>query len=150
MNITFTFATGTAPATASEFLEAAEQGKVKVYRERGNGTLRHIPFLAEGTAEREIAEWVREQREERTMRDIAAEIHESVPSVRRRLNALEITEEVEAYEDEDITEILAAASTLAAAADAAVAADSAPGAPQAPQALSAEPAAEQPVTTPEA
>lgn len=135
MNITFTFATGTAPTTAQEFLAAAVAGRVKVYRERGNGTLRHIPFLAEGTADREIAEWVREQRDERTMKDIAAEMHESVPSVRRRLNALEITEEVEAYEDEDLAEIFAAASALAASADSQVSAE---GAPEAPQALSAE------------
>lgn len=104
----------TAPAdvTVENFLEAARNGRVKFHTVRANGTTRRVQFYADGTKPREEADWVQEQRDEgRTMRDIAAELHLSVPSVRRMLNALALAEEVEGYEPEELEELLAEAVT---------------------------------------
>jgi DNA-binding NarL/FixJ family response regulator len=88
--------TATTPVDADTLVPAAAEGKVKFHRERANGTTRRVQFLAEGTAEREVAEWVVVQRGEgRTMKAIAAEMHVSVPTVRRLINALMLTWEVE-------------------------------------------------------
>jgi len=82
--------------------EAAE-GVVKFHTLRGNGTTRRIQFLAEGTPEREAAEWVMAQRSEGvTMKTLAGQMHVSVPTVRRMINALLLTWEVE----EDAAEVL--------------------------------------------
>lgn len=85
------------PTTTVETLAAeAAEGSVKFHRERGNGTTRRVQYLADGTAERETAEWITVQRSEgRTMKAIAAEMHVSVPTVRRMINALLLTWEVE-------------------------------------------------------
>lgn len=98
----------TTDVTPDNFLEAAASGKVRFHTVRANGSTRRVQFYAEGTKAREEAEWVREQRDEgRTMKDIAAELHLSVPSVRRVLNALLLAEEVEGYEPEEVEELLA-------------------------------------------
>lgn len=82
--------------------EAAE-GVVKFHTLRSNGTTRRIQFLVEGSPEREVAEWVVGQRNEGvTMKTIAAQMHVSVPTVRRMINALLLTWEVE----EDAAEVL--------------------------------------------
>ena len=100
--------TAAAGTTVETFVEAAAKGTVKFYTIRENGTYRHIPFLGAGTVEREVAEWVAMQREEGvTMKAIAAEMHLSVPSVRRVLNSLLLTQEVEEYDTDDIATILA-------------------------------------------
>jgi hypothetical protein len=100
----------TEAVTVENFRQQAAEGNVQFYRVRGNGTTRHIPFFAEGTKDREVAEWVAEQREDGvTMKALATELHLSVPSVRRILNSLLLSEEVDEYEDEDIAEILAVA-----------------------------------------
>lgn len=97
-------------ATTSETLVAeAATGTVQFHRERGNGTFRRVQFLAEGTTARDVAEWVMAQRTEgRTMKAIAAEMHVSVPTVRRMINALTLTWEVE----EDAEDVLAAAAYI--------------------------------------
>lgn len=104
-NIAITAVAGT---TVETFVQGAVEGSVKFYTLRSNGTYRHIPFLADGTKDREVAEWVADQREQgTTMKAIATEMHMSVPSVRRVLNSLLLTEEVEEYDTEEIAEILA-------------------------------------------
>lgn len=107
--------TVTQGTTVETFVESAANGTVKFYRVRDNGTFRHIPFLADGTQDREVAEWVADQRDQGvTMKAIATEMHQSVPSVRRILNSLLLTEEVEGYDSDEIAEILAEVATLEA------------------------------------
>lgn len=98
----------TEAVTVENFRAEAAKGTVQFYRVRGNGTTRHIPFYAEGSEAREVAEQVSEWREEgKTMQAIAADLHMSVPSVRRMLNSLLLSEEVDGYDEEEIAEILA-------------------------------------------
>ena len=100
-------ATVASDTTVDNFVAQAAEGKVKFHTERGNGTTRRIQFLAAGTAERETAEWVAEQREEGvTMKAIAATLHVSVPTVRRMINALLLTEEFEQAEAEDLEDLV--------------------------------------------
>lgn len=98
----------TAPTTTpATFLADAAAGTVQFHAERGNGTFRKVHFLAEGTDERATAEWVAEQREANvTMRAIAAELHRSVPSVRRLINDLALTEEFEAMDSEELADLI--------------------------------------------
>lgn len=100
----------TEAVTVANFAESVANGNVQFYRVRGNGTTRHIPVFAEGTKEFEVAEYVAEKREEgTTMKALAAELHLSVPSVRRLLNSYLLSDEVAGYEPEDIEELLAEA-----------------------------------------
>jgi len=104
----------TPEVTVDNFAESLASGNVQLYTVRGNGTTRHIPFFAEGTEDREVAEQVAEWREDgRTMKAIATELHLSVPSVRRMLNSLYLSEDVESYDEEDIAAILADAAEVA-------------------------------------
>lgn len=98
----------TESVTVANFREELAKGNVQFYRVRGNGTTRHIPVFVEGTKEFEVAEYVAEQREEgATMKALAAELHMSVPSVRRLINSYLLSDEVAGYEQEDIEELLA-------------------------------------------
>lgn len=93
--------------TVDNFAASLAEGKVKFYRVRENESTRHIPYFAEGTADREVGEWVLEQRDEGvTMKAIASEMHSSVPTVRRLINAVLLAQEVEEYDEEDIAELL--------------------------------------------
>jgi hypothetical protein len=106
-NILTVIAEGT---TVETFPTALAEGKVKFYRLRDNDSTRHIPFLADGTPDREVGEWVLLQREEGvTMKAIAKGMHASVPSVRRLINATLLAQEVEEFEQEDIEDLLAEA-----------------------------------------
>lgn len=97
-----------ATTTVDTLLPEAAEGKVKFHRERGNGTFRRIQFLADGTEAREIAEWIQSEREEgKTMKGIAAEMHVSVPTVRRMLNSLLLTQEMEDLDTDETAELLA-------------------------------------------
>lgn len=83
--------------TAETFIQAATEGKIHFYRVRENGTYRHIPFLT--GEDREHAQWIASQREAgRTMKEIADELHLSIPTVRRMINGLLLVEEVEEAE----------------------------------------------------
>lgn len=105
----------TADVTPETFLEAAAKGTVRFHTVRANGSTRRVQFYAADTKAREEAEWVAEQRADgRTMKAIAEELHMSVPSVRRMLNALLLAEEVEGYEPEEVEELLAEAAALRA------------------------------------
>lgn len=98
----------TEAVTVANFRESVANGNVQFYKVRGNGTTRHIPVFAEGTKEFEAAEQVMEWREDgRDMKTIAAELHMSVPSVRRLINSYLLSDEVAEYDEEDIAEILA-------------------------------------------
>lgn len=104
-----TIVTTITPDTTAETLvtEAAE-GKVKFHRERSNGTFRRVQFLS--GEQREVAEWVVLQREEgKTMKAIAAEMHVSVPTVRRLINSLLLTEEIEDLDTEEAADLVASA-----------------------------------------
>jgi len=98
----------TEAVTVANFRESIATGDVQFYRVRGNGTTRHIPVFAEGTKEFQVAEQVAEWREDgRTMKDIATELHMSIPSVRRLLNSYLLSDEVAEYDEEEIAELLA-------------------------------------------
>ena len=94
--MTGTVVTTSTVVTAENLAAEAAQGNVKFHTLRNNGTTRRVQFLTEGTPEREVAEWVMAQRGEGvTMKTIAADMHVSVPTVRRMINALLLTWEVE-------------------------------------------------------
>jgi DNA-binding NarL/FixJ family response regulator len=98
--------------TVDTVVEQAAEGQVQFHRQRANGTTRRVQYLAEGTTDREVAEWVLIQRSEgKTMKALAAEMHVSVPTVRRMINALLLTWEVE----DDAEDILDAALKVARA-----------------------------------
>lgn len=105
-----------APASGSTGLlrAAASAGTVRFYRQRANGSTRAIPYLAEGTEGREVAEWVAARTDDgASVATVAEETGLSRATVRRTLAALALTEEVEdgdlddLYED-GVTEIVLA------------------------------------------
>lgn len=104
MNIAVVATTDT---TAATLISDLTNGVAKLYKERENGTYRRVHFLADGTKEREHAEWIVWQREEgRSMKAIATELHISVSAVRRMINDLALTEELEEMDNEDLAELL--------------------------------------------
>lgn len=74
------------------------KGDEATYRKvRANGTARRIPLLAAGTEARTVAEGIVAARNEgTTMKAIAADLHVSVPTVRRMINSLLLTQKHEA------------------------------------------------------
>lgn len=105
--------TVTATTTVDTLVAEATEGSVKFHTFGGNGKYRRVQFLAEGTVARDTAEWITAQRNEgRSMKSIAAEMHVSQPTVRRMINALVLTQEVE----EDADELLAGEVWIAEAA----------------------------------
>jgi hypothetical protein len=104
----------TAPSdtTAINFIERAVKGEIKFHKERDNGTTRRVHFLT-GTA-REHAEWAADQRDAgKGMKAIAAEAHQSVPTIRRWLNDLALTEAVELADEEELEAMLTGADEMA-------------------------------------
>jgi DNA invertase Pin-like site-specific DNA recombinase len=96
--------------TPDTFLQDAAEGQVKFHIERGNGTFRRLQFLAPGTAERAAAEAVQAKRDQGvTMKAIAAELHVSVPTVRRMLTALTVTLSTEEQDKKDFAALIATA-----------------------------------------
>ena len=76
-----------------------ENGKLSAYRVRANGTLRPLQLLPIASTVRETAEWIYDQYEDgRTVQAIGRELHVSAPTVRRFLESLELTEQIEAGE----------------------------------------------------
>lgn len=97
----------TTDTTAATLIADLTSGAAKIFKQRDNGTFRRVHFLADGTEAREHAEWVAAQREDgRSMKDIAAEINLSVSAVRRMLNDLALTEELEDMDGEDLAELI--------------------------------------------
>jgi DNA-binding NarL/FixJ family response regulator len=75
--------------------------KVDFHKERANGTTRHLPMPTTDEA-KATAEWVLAQREEGvTMKAIAAEMHVSVPTVRRIINGALLAQELAEGEWDD-------------------------------------------------
>lgn len=104
--------------TPASALAALADGTATVHTERENGTFRRRHYLAEGTKARETAEWIALQRtgqeadgdvpavQPRSMKWIASELHMSVSAVRRTLNDLAITRELEEMEAEELADLL--------------------------------------------
>lgn len=104
MNLVIAATTAT---TATTLVADLTSGAAKIFKVRDNGTTRRVHFLADGTEGREHAEWVAAQREEgRSMKAIATEINVSVSAVRRMLNDLALTEELEDMDAEDLADLL--------------------------------------------
>ena len=90
-------------ATTSPLAAACAAGKVRLYRQRSTGTTRLIQYLT-GIARDEAeyyAYWVERGR---SVADLAAEGLSSRASVRRKLAALALTEEIEAGDHDDLWE----------------------------------------------
>lgn len=105
-------------APSTDLTLALAAGDAQVYSVRSNGTMRRRHFLAVGSAERNVAEWVRAQRtgsdtaEARTMASIASEMHTSVSAVRRILVDLAITEQLAAMDQDELEAILVGGAEL--------------------------------------
>lgn len=95
---------GTDPQPSAGLLaEACAAGRVALFRQRGTGTLRRLPYLADGSEAREVAEWFAAAREDgASVATIAGEAGVSRATVRRALAALALTEEVEAGDLDDV------------------------------------------------
>lgn len=77
-----------------------EAGELHAYRVRSNGTMRHVSLYRLGSTERETAEWISDRVEfdGASVHAVARELHSSTATVRRYLEGLELTEEIEAGE----------------------------------------------------
>lgn len=98
-----TSTTTTEATTASPLAAACEAGTVKLYRLRGNGTTRLIQYLT-GVAREEAeyyAYWIEEGR---SVAELAAESETSRATIRRKLAALALTEEIEAGDHDELWE----------------------------------------------
>jgi hypothetical protein len=95
-----------ASAPAGHTAEAAAAGVVTFYRLRGNGSARHLPYLAPDSAEREVAEWFTEQYEAgASVSALARETGVSRATVRRALAAVELADDIElGYYDDLVTD----------------------------------------------
>lgn len=81
-----------------------EQGLLAAYRVRANGTMRHLDLAPVGSTLRDTAEYVsdRVDMDGASVQAVARELHVSTATVRRYLESLELTEEVEAGEWDDL------------------------------------------------
>lgn len=105
--------TVTSDTTTENFRQFVTEGKVQFHRERANGTFRRVHFLADGTTEREHAEWLRAERENgRTMRALATETNYSIATLRRWLNDLALTESIEEADAEELADMIKGAYEL--------------------------------------
>lgn len=90
------------PATPGPLSAACAAGTVRLYRVRATGTTRAVPYLADGTPQREVAEWLDAALEGGTsLRTAATDAGLSLPTARRLVTALAITEEIEAGDWDD-------------------------------------------------
>lgn len=116
MNIVITAPETTTPASLLADLAA---GTALLHKERENGTYRRVHFLADESTAREHAEWIAAERElGRSMKEIAVALHTSVSAVRRVINDLILTEEMEAMDEAELAEMLKGAEEVEVAADA--------------------------------
>jgi hypothetical protein len=77
-----------------------DAGELHAYRVRSNGTMRRLALLPLGSTERETAEWISDavDMDGRSVQSVSRELHVSAPTVRRFIESLELTEEIEAGE----------------------------------------------------
>jgi len=82
-----------------------EQGELTAYRVRGNGTMRHVSLYPADSTEREVAEFIsdRVDMDGASVNAVARELHISTATVRRYLEGLELTEEIEAGDWDGLT-----------------------------------------------
>lgn len=92
------------PSASVGLLAAACTSRVvRLYRERGNGTHRALPYLADGSPARMVADYLAASREAGApVPAIAADTHLSRATVRRTLDALALTEEIEDGDHDDL------------------------------------------------
>src|SRR5688500_4615601 len=81
-----------------------EQGLLVAYRVRSNGTMRHLDLAPLGSTLRDTAEYVsdRVDMDGASVQRVAAELHVSTATVRRYLETLELTEEIEEGDWDDL------------------------------------------------
>ena len=93
-----------ADLSASGALAAAcAAGSVALYRRRRTGTARRVPYLAPGTAAREVADWMADRREDgASVAALACEAGCSRVTVRRTLAALDLAYAVEDGDLDDL------------------------------------------------
>lgn len=108
-----TAATKTAPAKATSaktkkvvepksLKEAVTLGTVRLVRQRKNGTLRSLPYLAPGSEQRKEAETVAARRAKgETIPVIAEDLKASIATVRRMATNLDLAQRIEAGEHAD-------------------------------------------------
>lgn len=112
------------PATPSTVLREdlaamLAANELRAYRVRSNGTLRRVDLYPLGSTGRATAEWVsdRVDMDGASVQAVARELHVSVPTVRRYLESLELTEEIEDGEWDGIWTAYAATETDEPASD---------------------------------
>jgi AcrR family transcriptional regulator len=93
--------TATSAQTPSAMLE---QGVLNAYRVRSNGSMRHLELYPLASTAREAAEWIndRVEMDGASVQAVARELHVSTPTVRRYLEGLALTEEIESGEWDDL------------------------------------------------
>jgi hypothetical protein len=83
-------------ATPGVLAAAVAAGRVHLYRARRTGTLRRLTYLAPGSEEREVAEFLAYRLDEgTTIKDLAAEVGWRPLTVRRALWSLDLTGAIE-------------------------------------------------------
>jgi len=100
-------ATPGAPAnrapSAGLLADAVAAGRVKLYRQRSNGSTRRIAYLAPDSPAREVAEYLALRVDEGiSVAVLAIDTDLSRPTIRRTLAALEWAEEIEDGEWDDM------------------------------------------------
>lgn len=93
--------------TPRTFKRGVKTGKVQFYRVRKNGTTRHIPYLQEGSEERDIAEKVEALREKGvSVAEIAETMGVSQPTVRRYIERLRFARDIEKAKAGDVAKLI--------------------------------------------
>lgn len=93
---TSVFATVDPGIVAKDLEAAAKAGKATFHVRRSDGTFRRMAYLPPGSAARRTAEKVEKQRQDKvSMKDIAKGMHVSIPTVRRIINNLELSRNIE-------------------------------------------------------
>lgn len=88
--------TATAVPSATTLQHLAASGEAVFHIRRDDASLRRMAYLVPGTKERKLAEDIEIMRADgQEMKAIARKIHVSVPTVRRMINSLELSQAVE-------------------------------------------------------
>ena len=97
---TSVFATVEPGVVAKDLEAAAKAGKATFHVRRSDGTFRRMAYLPPGSPLRKQAEKVEHQHtvKKMTMKEIAKGMHVSIPTVRRILNNLELSRDIESGE----------------------------------------------------
>ncbi|MDP9466253.1 MAG: hypothetical protein M3P31_03275 [Actinomycetota bacterium] len=83
-------------ARTARLASAAAEGKVRFLLLRSSGRTRHVPYLAPKTDERAAAVALRAEGEDKPLAQVAADHGLSLSTLRRRLLALDLSEDVDA------------------------------------------------------